>query len=519
MTKIRIAVIIDDPTDIDIGPRRVLDAICSDARFELSAIIQPQASARFGSAAYKIAMAIDARLFARPRHFDTPNFEARRASVPLPGADAVIAGDKPFDVIVDFSTAGAPAALAEHATFGLWRLTSYQAFSGFFETRYPVAEVDLFRAAGGQTPRRRIASASYTVKFSAARNAAFLREKSVQLLIRELKKLANDGAPADEGPFALPPTRQPGFGDLAAYGVHLARNLSARIVEQAAIKARFRPGMFALKYGNGGPLDFHPADGTDIVPPGNCYWADPFLFEHGGETYIFFEDYAYAEDRGHISVGKLTEEGFSLIGPAIIADYHLSFPYIFRHDGAIYMIPETSQSRRLEIWRCVEFPCRWALHATALEGLATADSAVFQRDGKWWLFTNITNDSYGDHCAELHLYRANDPTLRELEPHPLNPVVIDARSARGGGRVFADNGALYRVSQDNAFGTYGYGVNIMEITRLDMRGYSERLARRIAPDFEDGLIGCHHADFANGRYVIDVRRKFGGRSAAAEPQR
>lgn len=510
MTTIRIAAIVDDPADIDIGPQRVFDAICEDERFDFSAIIQSQSGARAGSAIYRFATAIDARLFARARKVETPNFEVRRNALAVYDASAFAGGEKSLDVLLDFSASGEATALAECASFGLWRLTSYQPYAGFFETRSPVAKVDLFRTADRQSLPRRIASANYTVKFSAARTGAFLREKSVQLLIRELKRLAEEGVPADDGPLERPPARAPRNGDLAAYGIHLARNIGARIIEQVAIRARFRPGMFVLKHGAGGPLDFNPADGTHIAPTGNTYWADPFLFEHDGEMYAFFEDYDYASGRGHIGVGIFSDKNFFHIGPAITADYHLSFPYIFRHDREIYMIPETSQSRRLEIWRCVAFPDQWDLHATALDGTATADSALFQRDGACWLWTNITSDSYGDHCTELHLYRASDIALRDLEPHPLNPVVIDARTARGGGRVFEDNGALYRVSQDNAFGTYGYGVNIMEITRLDMRGYSERLARHIAPNFEHGLIGCHHADFAKGRYIIDVRRRYGG---------
>ena len=519
MTKIRIAALIDDPANIEIGPRRALDAICADARFALSAIIEPPTRAASGASVFRAAMAIDAALFARPRSCDAPAFEAQRVALNIYSVDAIIADDAIFDVIIDLSTAGAPAVLASRAAFGVWRLTSYEFFAGFFETRSPVADIALYRVCGEPASARRIASATYTVKFSAARNAAFLREKSVQLLIRELKRLAIDGAPADDGSFEPAPARRPHLGDLAAYGVHLVRNLSARVLEQAAIRARFRPGMFLLRHGNGGPLDFDPADGTDIGPAGNNYWADPFLFEHDDAQYVFFEDYPYAEGRGHIGVGKFTEDGFTLIGPAIITDYHLSFPFIFRHEGAIYMIPETTQTRRLEIWRCVDFPCRWERCAAALEGVVAADSALFHRNGEWWLFTNVTNDSYGDHCTELHLYRASDPALRELEPHPLNPVVIDARSARGGGRIFSENGALYRVSQDNAFSTYGYGVNVMEITRLDMEGYDERLARRIAPDFEDGLIGCHHADFSDGRYIIDVRRAYGGRAGAPVARR
>ena len=270
--------------------------------------------------------------------------------------------------------------------------------------------------------------------------------------------------------------------------------------------------MFCFKYGTGGPLDFDPARGADFVPSGNRYWADPFLFEHEDGLFVFFEDYAYGSRKGHIGVGKIIDGHISTIGPALTADNHLSYPFVFRHGGEIFMLPETNQTSRLEIWRCKNFPDAWELHATALEGVPTVDSALFCYRGDWWLFTNITADSYGDHCTELHIFRADGPMLNSLEPHPLNPVVIDARTARGGGRIFLEEGRPVRISQDNSHGTYGYGLNVMEITRLDAQNYSERLIRKITPDFETGLIGCHHADFAGGAFIMDVRRRHGGRS-------
>jgi hypothetical protein len=63
-----------------------------------------------------------------------------------------------------------------------------------------------------------------------------------------------------------------------------------------------------------------------------------------------------------------------------------------------------------------------------------------------------------------------------------------------------------RASQNNSHGVYGYGLNLMEIRRLDMERYEESLYRRIDPDFEPDVNGCHHVDFLNGKYVMDIRR-------------
>ena len=40
---------------------------------------------------------------------------------------------------------------------------------------------------------------------------------------------------------------------------------------------------------------------TPIYPPSDRFWADPFLWRQGGETFVFFEEYPFATRRGHIS--------------------------------------------------------------------------------------------------------------------------------------------------------------------------------------------------------------------------
>ena len=507
---IRIAAIVDGHSSLPLGARSALDAICNDARFRLTDLITHPAAKSNDPAVSRIVQAVDSALFARPRQCNTPAFDAARDTLVLTSASEITEG-RTFDVVLDFSTAGAPETLRDISRHGLWRLTSFDTDVGFVGTP-PVVEVDLYRHADSKTPPRRMATAVYNVKISAARTAAFVREKSVQLLVRELKRLAIAGAPADMGSYDPPIRSRRGAAAAVDYSLRFARALIGRGIERVEEVAGFRPGMFCLRYGRGGPLDFDPLRAIDIVPAGNRYWADPFLFEHGGDLFVFFEDYAYGARKGHIGVGKFTDGQFSMIGPALTADYHLSYPFVFSHAGEIFMAPETNQTRRLEIWRCTKFPDAWELHATALEGVPTADSVLFQHNGDWWLFTNISADSYGDHCTELHIFRADGPMLRSLEPHPLNPVVIDARTARGGGRIIVKDGRLLRISQDNAYGTYGYGLNVMEIIRLDAQDYSERLVRKITPDFEEGLIGCHHADFAGDAFVMDVRRRRGGRS-------
>ena len=76
--------------------------------------------------------------------------------------------------------------------------------------------------------------------------------------------------------------------------------------------------------------------------------------------------------------------------------------------------------------------------------------------------------------------------------------------------MFEQNGRLYRSSQDNSHGTYGFGLNLMEITRLDPTGYEEHRVRHLVGDFAKEIMACHHMDAAAGRFVIDVRRRMLG---------
>ena len=71
--------------------------------------------------------------------------------------------------------------------------------------------------------------------------------------------------------------------------------------------------------------------------------------------------------------------------------------------------------------------------------------------------------------------------------------------------MFERDGHLYRPSQRNTNGIYGYGLNIMEIDELSSEAYRERCVRVITPDFKTGLHGCHHFDEAGGRYILDAR--------------
>lgn len=172
------------------------------------------------------------------------------------------------------------------------------------------------------------------------------------------------------------------------------------------------------------------------------------------------------------------------------------------------MVPESHEAKRLELWRCVEFPLGWELVKTVLEGESLADSTLCQWEGHWWLFTNKSIAGTADHNCALHIYRIDSPMMNTLEPHHANPVVIDATRARNGGRIHLRDGFLMRPAQNNAH-HYGYGLSVQRIKTLTLEAYEEEQVLSVRPGFIRGISACHHLDTNGETFVFDARRTFG----------
>lgn len=219
---------------------------------------------------------------------------------------------------------------------------------------------------------------------------------------------------------------------------------------------------------------------TPVVPPKDRIWADPFIVEDAGKTFVFFEEMLFSEKRGRISVGEWTGKELKNSRPVLATDHHLSYPQVFTHAGTRWLTAEAAASGKFTAYRCVRWPDTWEPGPVIFDG-PLLDGSVFFHVGRWWLFGNLAAGPGAKADDDLHLFFADDPFSGNWTPHPLNPVVSDARHARGAGRPYVHNGKLYRPAQDCA-GGYGRKVVLREITALTPEEFSEKTVETLAPE-------------------------------------
>lgn len=81
------------------------------------------------------------------------------------------------------------------------------------------------------------------------------------------------------------------------------------------------------------------ADRSRRLPTSPCAAvADPFLWQRKDDgLYMFYETKSTARGRGEIGVARSTDGGVSFkhLGTALSERWHLSYPFVFEHQGQV----------------------------------------------------------------------------------------------------------------------------------------------------------------------------------------
>jgi len=330
------------------------------------------------------------------------------------------------------------------------------------------------------------------------RNLCLRRNFYMQKIIKDIHQGKNlNGKPLKlESPINKVAT--PRVMDQFRYIIHVTSIIKNRILNKVTNKKdAWNVGINFSSW-----KDFDFIKSIVLKNPDGHYLADPFILKEGAETYCFVEDYDWSKGKGSIGAYKISSGAPINLGIVLEEAFHLSFPYIFRHESKIYMLPESADNMDIRIYESVEFPKKWKLRTIIKENVLAADSMIFNHNGIWWLFTNINPIGGRDCCSELSIFYTDNPIDGQWVPHEKNPVIFDPSSARNGGMVL-DQDSLYRVGQIQTFGTYGGGgVSINQIVELTTSNYKEQSLLKLYPELQ-GIKGAHHLHSDGGVTAFD----------------
>ena len=349
-------------------------------------------------------------------------------------------------------------------------------------------------------------SHSSTNRFSVVKNRNKYYWKSLLFIPRKLRALYISGSGSlydkipnqDKNPPSEINRRVPSnISALSSITSHMFRTVLGKLDKQI-----FKEDWIILfRLSNEKTFDFKKF--KKMIPPKNTVWADPFVVYKHNTYHIFMEEIPNNSTKGRISLIKMDLQGNYQQPVSIIEKpYHLSYPYIFEWEGEYYMIPESSADKSIQLYKCSEFPYKWDFVHNLMENIRAYDTTLLFHQGKWWLFANIKEITQMSGWDELYLFHADTPVSRKWVPHPLNPVISDARTSRPAGKIYKERGKIFRPAQNSSY-RYGYGLKLNQITKLNEYEYEEIEFNSFEPDWDNKIVGVHTVNRDKDLTVID----------------
>lgn len=248
--------------------------------------------------------------------------------------------------------------------------------------------------------------------------------------------------------------------------------------------------------------DVKPRRGQIISPEGlrkteqnTKFLADPFFIKEKDSFYLFFEHRHFEPFKANISV-LASADGKKYLYKGIVLDekFHLSYPQVFKHQNAMYMLPETGAAGHILLYSTNDFPYGWKVSDTLFKG-RFKDPSIYLSDT-----LNIMVAS--DDNLSMHFFTADSLRMKWSKKHR----ILMGSEARPGGRIFESGGSLYLPVQDCS---KGYGSSL-SLYRFDFSNDEAQLVKvrdeflKAIPEMREFAYGMHHYDVqkVDGRHYF-----------------
>lgn len=266
----------------------------------------------------------------------------------------------------------------------------------------------------------------------------------------------------------------------------------------------------ALREGNAGGLLGEPERPFLPIAYSSKYWyADPITFRCAGRDYLFCEEFDRDAQRGQIAAACLEDGAKNVRFHTVLReDYHMSYPMVFAWGDGIYMIPETSEHKSINLYQADAFPDSWRLLASFDMGRELVDTVVLEKTDR--ALTLLTSEVSPENplyvrFRKLILRRDGENVSLQLLPEgEASPFDLDSRTA---GRIFEDGRRSILPTQRSTAVDYGHSLCLSELgpdgmTPLCALGPSDVKIEGIPAK---NRIGIHTYSCTGSMEVIDVR--------------
>lgn len=235
-----------------------------------------------------------------------------------------------------------------------------------------------------------------------------------------------------------------------------------------------------------------------LFAPKGKEWADPFIHSEKGDFFIFAEEIDQA-GKGRIVVIDPAKPEKSVL--LFDFDFHMSYPFVFRVNDDIYMVPESSANRSLTLYKSIDFPYQWEKKYDIFNDFAVVDATIIKFGTRWWMFANA-KEYASTFNEELHIFFAEDLN-GPWKPHKQNPVKNDARNTRPAGAMRIVGDKIHRPVQDCSW-EYGQRMHWMEVEVLNESEFSERKLCTVNANWASRLLATHTINSDNHYKILDT---------------
>ena len=174
------------------------------------------------------------------------------------------------------------------------------------------------------------------------------------------------------------------------------------------MRNRFKTSRYSVAFSTKGNQRY-----SVISNPSFSFVADPFLFKHENDMYIFAEIFDYISKKGSLGYSKYDTEtkSFGTWSTIITEPWHLSYPQIFTRGKDIFIVPESNKNNSIYLYKAISFPDKWKRVTTLYEGPEKfVDTTLFSMDGQEYGFTYCIGSGPNAKAGELRLFTLDGKT-------------------------------------------------------------------------------------------------------------